>query len=428
MTVQIVPSILKGTVTAIPSKSELHRALICASFCEKPTDIIVPGPAYAEQEIIPDDICATVSCLKALGASILFSPNRFHVTPISSVADAPQLDCQESGSTFRFLLPIAAACSRNAQFTGTGRLPERPIQELLSVLETHGIDTSSHRLPLKLSGALEGGNFLIPGNVSSQYLTGILLTLPLLPKGSDVLLSTELSSKSYIDITVDIMSKFGVEVLCEDGRYYLSESSSYCSPGTVIISGDWSNAATFLIAGAINKNNSISVSNLDINSPQGDRSVINILKSFGADISTVPEGITCHSDSLSGVKLDIDTTPDLMPVLAVAAMASFGNTLFFNAERLRGKESDRIHSVEEMVRSLKGQSQSALDSITINGNSHATGGVVDSFNDHRIVMAATIASCIADAPITILNAEAISKSYPSFFEDFRSLGGTVHVI
>ncbi len=428
MTVQILPSILKGSVTAIPSKSELHRALICASFCDKPTDIIVPGSAYSEAENIPDDIRATVSCLKELGADIVFTSNLFHVIPVSSTADYPILNCQESGSTLRFLLPVAAACSRNAHFTGSGRLPERPVQELLSVLVSHGISISSQTLPLFLSGSLTGGSFTVPGNISSQYLTGMLLTLPLLPSGSDILLSTELRSKAYIDITIEVMSKFGINIICKDNRYYVSGSSSYKSPGTVTIGGDWSNAAAFLIAGSINKKNAVIVSNLNCGSSQGDKSVINILHSFGASCENNDWGLSCSADNLSGIELDIDSTPDLMPVLAVAAMAASGKTVFINAARLRAKESDRISSVEKMAKALSVEAESFSDSLIIYGSSSVKGGIVDSCNDHRIVMAAAIASCITNNPVTITNAEAINKSYPTFFEDFRSLGGTVYVI
>ena len=428
MTVQITPSILKGTVTAIPSKSELHRALICASFCEDPTDIIVPGSAYAYIDIIPDDIKATVSCLCALGAEISFVPNMFHVRPLSSRAYRPEMDCRESASTLRFMLPVAAASSLNASFTGGEHLSERPISDLLITLEEHGVTSSAKGLPLELSGNLSDGRFYISGNVTSQYLSGLLLTLPLLDSGSDIVLSTELRSSSYIDITVDIMSKFGVNVIRDGDRYYLSGPVRYRSPGTVTIGGDWSNASAFLVAGLLNGCNSVAVKNLEVSSPQGDKNIIHILESFGAHLKTSSGGILSEGARLHGAAIDIDSNPDLMPSLAVAAMAADGNTEFVNAERQRYKESDRIISIERMVCSLNCQARSSPDSLVISGGSDIRGGTIDSFGDHRIVMAAAIASCLTDTPVTVTNAESVSKSYPTFFDDFRSIGGIVNVI
>ena len=428
MTVKIYPSILSGTIEAVSSKSELHRALICASFCNGPTDIIVTGSAYIDKDNIPDDINATISCLSALGSSIIFSPNKFHVCPISSMSQSPILDCRESASTLRFLLPIAAIYSRDAHFSGKGRLPERPVFELLSVLKEHGIEASSPSLPFNLSGTVSGGRFTVPGDVTSQYLSGLLLALPLLPEGSEILLSTRLSSGSYIDITLDIMSKFGVNIVNDQGRYYICDHSYYRSPGKITVSGDWSNASAFIVAGALNNKNSVTVNGLDPSSLQGDKSIIDILQQFDAISDQVHTGIHFSESNLHGTVINIDPIPDLLPVLSIAAMVSKGTTTFTNAERLREKESDRICSVEKLVNSLNGNAHSTADSITISGDSVVRGGKVDSFDDHRIVMAATIASCLSDTPITINNAEAIIKSYPTFFEDFEALGGIVHVI
>ena len=428
MTVQITPSVLQGTVTAIPSKSELHRALICAAFCNTATDIIVPGSAYLSAEMIPDDINATVSCLSALGAIIDFSQNKFRVTPLSKRVSNPKLNCKESGSTLRFLLPVAAASSENAFFEGEGRLPERPIKDMITVLADHGVSSSASALPFELSGHLEGGTFTIPGDVSSQYLTGLLLTLPLLSQQSDIVLSTELRSSAYIDITIDMMKRFGVEVECEKNRYYLSSPSSYRSPGTLTIGGDWSNAAAFIVAGILGKNNSIEVDNLDLSSPQGDKAVIEILRSFGAEPIAGGSEVKTEGCDLHGTVVDIDPTPDLMPVLSIAAMKATGSTTFYNASRLRIKESDRIKSVEKLIQSLNGCAESTEDTLTVTASDGKAGGTVDSFNDHRIVMAAAIASCLAESPVLINDAQAINKSYPSFFEDLKSVGGKVDVI
>ena len=428
MTVQITPSQLQGTITAIPSKSELHRALICAALCGDPTDILVPGNAYISESLIPDDISATVSCLRALGAAVTFSPNCFHVVPVRKRAISPVLNCRESGSTLRFLLPVAAACSSDPHFSGEGRLPDRPVGEMLSLLEKHGVKCSDFTLPFALSGVLSGGVLEIPGNVSSQYLTGLLLALPLLGNDSEIVLTTELRSSGYIDITTYILSRFGIEIVCDGNRYRVRHGCSYRSPGTVTIGGDWSNTSAFLIAGLLGDSNSITVENLDLSSVQGDREILNIIRSFGYDPMTGQSSVTTGSAQLTGTVIDIDPTPDLMPVLSIAALAAKGSTSFINASRLRLKESDRISSVETLIRSLNGSAESSADTLTVSESPDICGGTVDSFNDHRIVMAAAIASCLSGSPITVSHAEAVRKSYPSFFEDFISLGGTVNVI
>ena len=430
MTVQIYPSILSGEIHAIPSKSELHRILICAAFSDAPTEILVPGPAYSSEDGIPDDILATTGCLRELGASITFTPNRFSVRPAETINPSPLLNCHESGSTLRFLLPVAAAVSRAPSFTGSGRLPERPIGDLLSALEEHGITHSSASLPLKLSGTMVHGTYHVSGDVSSQYLTGLLLSLPLSDGCSDILLTTPLRSGSYIDITLGVMRTFGVSVQVKGNRYELSGSGPlrYHSPGTITVGGDWSNTAAFLAAGCLGTGNCIQINNLDVSSLQGDRKVLSLLEKMGAAFTCSDGSVICSSAKLRGCEIDIDPTPDLMPVLAAAAAGASGDTCFINASRLRQKESDRIRSTEILVNSLGGDACSSSDSLTVHGTGDLTGGTAEAFNDHRIVMAAAIASCISQQPIVIHGAEAIRKSYPTFFEDFASLGGKYHVI
>ncbi|MBQ8994699.1 MAG: 3-phosphoshikimate 1-carboxyvinyltransferase [Oscillospiraceae bacterium] len=428
MTVKIYPSELIGEVCAIPSKSELHRILICSAFSDGDTDIVVPGSAYSSVQGVPDDIAATVSCLTALGATIQYAPNHFYVSPVTTSIDSPLLDCKESGSTFRFLLPVAAAVSLGPSFAGSGRLPERPIAELLDSLQEHGVTCSDKHLPFSLCGALRGGVFSIPGDVSSQYLTGLLLALPLLHEDSEVVLRTELHSAAYIDITIQVMQRFGIEIQCNSGRYSIKRGQRYRSPGSITVGGDWSNAAAFLVAGAVGKNNRISVSNLDLDSLQGDRSIISILRSFGAHVTAERSYVTVTSSPTNATRIDIDPIPDLMPVLAILAANSTGETAFYNAQRLRLKESDRILSVENMLNNVGGHSFSDKTTLAVYGNGKLSGGTVDSQNDHRIVMAATIASCLSSSPILIQGAEAIQKSFPTFFDDLAALGGKFDVI
>ena len=430
MDVKIIPGTLNGSVLAISSKSELHRMLICAAFAGKTTEIMVTGSAYAGEHLLPNDIRATMSCLEALGAKIRFEGGSILVTPAAETCrpSDPLLDCGESGSTLRFLLPVAAAAVRGASFTGKGRLPERPITGLADALKAHGIAFSSDHLPFTLTGELAGGVFEIPGDISSQYLTGLLLTLPLLKEESGIRLMTPLRSAGYIDITVQVMGFFGVDVLREDGVYRLKESRGYTSPSVLLAGGDWSNMAAFLTAGALRPGGRILSQLLYSSSRQGDRKILPLLQRFGAEVCATGSTACVSYGELAGTEIDIDETPDLLPVLSVAACAAKGRTVFFNAGRLRLKESDRIESTAAMIRALGGSAETGPDTLTIRGTGSLRGGEVSAANDHRIVMAASIAAGICREPVIIRGAEAVEKSYPTFFEDFRSVKGEVYVL
>ena len=430
MDLQIEPGPLMGAVTAISSKSELHRMLICAAFADKVSEITVTGSAYDGQNELPKDIQATIGCLKALGAEIFFSPGRIRVQPVSGeyTYDEIQLDCGESGSTFRFLLPVAAAVSGNVSFCGRGRLPERPITDLADALEAHGVQFSSRRLPFSIKGKPNGGIYEIPGNISSQYLTGLLLMLPLLNEMAEINLTTELVSSPYVDITAQVMEYFAVPVGRSGCIWRLKDNKIYSSPGTLQTGGDWSNMAAFLTASMLREENSIFCQALCLDSQQGDRRILPLLESFGAEILNTESGVKSRYSVLHGTTIDIDETPDLLPVLAAAACAVQGKTSFINAGRLRLKESDRIESVARMIRDLGGHVETGEDYLTICGSGSLHGGTVDAANDHRIVMASAIAASICDEPVIIRGAEAVEKSYPGFFRDFESVKGVYHVI
>ena len=423
MNVRISPHPLSGAIAAPASKSEAHRLLICAALANKQT--------YVRINATSEDIEATIGCLQALGASIVRGKDGFVVTPINlrNVPDNPLLDCHESGSTLRFLLPIAAALCEHAVFTGSGRLPNRPIGELLNEMEQHGVSFTSNKLPLNINGKLLPGEYHLPGNVSSQYITGLLLALPLLKEDSRLILTSPLQSAAYVDITLDALSRFGVfpkEIKC-DGKVtgYDVPGSSFCSPSSVVVGGDWSNAAFFLTAGALSA--PVSVTGLDEKSPQGDKKIVDLLRSFGAKVDVQGNTITVSPAPLHGQEIDIDPIPDLLPVLAVVAAYSEGDTTFFNGARLRLKESDRLASTASMIRSLGGTVQELSDKIIVHGAS-LTGGVVDGCHDHRIVMATAIAALCCIDEVTIMGSEAIDKSYPNFFKDYRTLGGELHVL
>ncbi|HHW24962.1 MAG TPA: 3-phosphoshikimate 1-carboxyvinyltransferase [Clostridiales bacterium] len=414
MTAKIVPTPLRGTISAVTSKSDAHRLLICAALADGQTRIVMRGTS--------DDINATIFCLRALGAKVDITPDGVYVEPIKEVPSTPVLDCAESGSTLRFLLPVAAALGANAKFVGRGRLPERPIGELTSELNRHGVQVSSYMLPLEISGRLTGGSFNLPGNVSSQFVTGLLLALPLCGGGS-VRITTPLESAPYVDITCADMRKFGVQVAKGDGIFAVPPNAKYRSPGKVASEGDWSGAAFFLAAGALS--GEVAVTGLDLNSPQGDKEVANLLQKFGAEVEISKDVVIArHAGKLRGCEIDVAEIPDLLPVLAAVASAAEGATVFTGARRLRLKESDRIASTAAMIRALGGTVEEREDGLVVFGGGLG-GGEVDSFGDHRIAMAAAVAATVCSGEVKIKGPMCVAKSYPDFWSDYKKLGGVV---
>lgn len=416
MDIRISPAPLTGSVRAIASKSGAHRLLICAALSDAPSKLYLPTSSQ--------DIEATIGCLRALGADITRTGEYLTVVPIKTVPNDPFLDCCESGSTLRFLLPVAAAVAPKARFTGSGRLPDRPITELVTAMASHGVGFTDIKLPLEISGRLTPGNFSIPGNVSSQYITGLLLAMAALGVGSSLSLTTALESSGYVDITLHAMSKFGVEVESTPGRWVIPAGQRFTTPGTAAVDGDWSNAAFFLTSGALGKG--ITMTGLDLTSPQGDKQILNILRCFGANVDDSGD-ICVSAGELHGCEVDVGEIPDALPILAVLAANAKGGTQFINAGRLRLKESDRLSSTANLINSLGGKAQVMTDSLAVFGGG-LTGGVVDGCNDHRIVMAAAIAASLCKEPVIITGAQAVKKSYPGFFDDFRALGGIAEEI
>jgi len=417
MIARIQPAVLGGTVRAIASKSDAHRLLILAALSRGETRLLM------EQR--SEDIDATISCLRALGAEIALLPDGVFVRGIEQVRENPLLDCGESGSTFRFLLPVACALCEHALFTGSGRLPERPIGELMRVIQTHGVAFSAEQLPFATAGKLAGGDFSLPGNVSSQYLTGLLLALPTIRSDSTISLTTRLESAGYVEITLHALKRFGVQVRVQDGVYVVSGGQTIQSPGTLPVDGDWSNAAFFLAAGALG--NPVTMTGLNPDSPQGDKAILDALRKFGARVEATTEAVRVSPAQLTGCTIDVGETPDLLPILAVLGACASGQTRLVNAARLRLKESDRLASVSAMLRALGGTVEELPDALVITGGA-LTGGTVDSCRDHRIAMSAAIASIRCKQEVTILGADAVKKSYTAFYQDFNLLGGHADVV
>ena len=391
MQIKVHPGKLTGSIQAISSKSQAHRMLICAALSDKPCRIYCPETN--------EDIDATASCLNALGAYIHREGAHFNVTPISDIPNEATLDCRESGSTLRFLLPLVGALGVSTTFIMQGRLHKRPLSPLWEEMERMGCRLCRPTETTAFcTGNLVPGDYNIDGGVSSQFITGLLFALAVLPGKSTLRITGTLQSKPYVDITRDVLSAFGVRTDEEiKGRF------PFTGPGSLSVEGDWSNAAFFLAANALGNN--IEVTNLNSKSFQGDREIANLIPAFEQK-----------------QVIDVSQIPDLVPILSILAAAKSGAE-FINIQRLRLKESDRVASVQEMLSNMGIHTEATNEKLTIHPG-RFIGCTVNSYNDHRIAMAAAIASTIAEGPIQITNPLCVNKSYPAFWQDFAKLGGS----
>ena len=399
MNATVYPGRLSGAVRVPASKSAAHRALIAAALAN--------GESRVGLRALNRDIEATMTCLAALGAEFTAADDSLHVRPVRVQKDADVvLDCGESGSTLRFLIPLACVLGVRARFTGRGRLPERPNAALTEALRRRGARIDSDLLPMTVEGPIGGGTYALPGNVSSQYVTGLMLALPLLRGDSEIVLTTPLESAAYVDMTLRTLRQFGVRVDAAPAGWRVPGGQSYALPeGQLIeVEGDWSAAAFWLAANAMGSD--IRLEGLSEDTAQGDRAVVGLL---GRPV------------------IDASGVPDLVPALAVAAAARPGRTVISGAARLRWKESDRLAATADLLNALGGRAEATEDGLLIEGRRPLHGGAVDGRNDHRIVMAAAIAATVADGPVTITDAQAVAKSYPDFFRDFIALGGLADV-
>lgn len=397
--VLIENSILNGEITMPPSKSAAHRALICS---------FLSGGGAVSPLISSNDMRATVGVIDSLknGENVL--------------------NCIESGSTLRFMIPVAAALGKNVKFIGEGRLPQRPIGEYIELLGNHGVMCKSNGgLPLEISGQLESGVYEIRGDVSSQYITGLLLALPILDGDSQIRLTTQLQSKPYVDMTVKVMADYGIQIDETDYGYFVRGNQSFAQRDYVV-EGDWSQAAFFMSAGALGAD--VTISGLDFKSSQGDKAVVDVMRKFGADININENKIRCRRGGLNAIEIDCADIPDMVPAIAVTAAFAKGKTVIKGAERLRLKESDRIEAVCANLKAMGADVCETADGMIINANGRLCGARICGYNDHRIVMAFSVAALFADGETVITDAESINKSYPTFFEEINRLGGKANVI
>lgn len=413
----INPAKLGGTIAAIPSKSDAHRLLFCAALAYVPTEIVVGKGELSA------DIHATMNCIRALGGKVTATGDCLQVTPIAfPMKDGPIVcDCGESGSTARFLLPIAAVLSsadRPITLVGHGRLPERPFAPLCDALRAGGADIDRDLLPITVRGKLRAGEYRIAGDISSQYITGLLLALPLCEAYSRLTLTSPLQSRGYVDMTLYTLSRFGINVEADE-KGYVIPALPYRTPGRITADGDWSNAAFWLCAGAIS--GPVTMHGLSQDSRQGDRRVVDILRRFGASVEIDGDSVTVSPGTLHGITVSAADIPDLVPVLAVVAALAEGETHFTEAGRLRLKESDRLATVTAMLTALGGDARIDGDTLIVHGRESLAGGEVDSANDHRIAMAAAITALRCRGAVTLHGAEAVAKSYPAFWQDYERL-------
>ncbi len=412
MTVTIPHGSRSGLICAPASKSYAHRAVIAAALSFESSVIICDG--------ISKDIEATISCMNSAGADIKVNGSRIEVKPIKKSVGKCSPDCGESGSTLRFLLPVFGALGINAEFLPKGRLYDRPLSPLDEVLSSHGVTVKKHDGKVSCQGQLIGGEYKISGDVSSQYISGLLMALPLLEGDSTLEILGNIQSQSYIKMTEDVLKSVGIMFEKSGNVYKIFGRQKPGMNGEFIVEGDYSNAAFFMCMGAVSEKG-VTVSGLNLSSSQGDKAVIEILKRMGADIAFGSGSVTVKKNCLLGTTIDASQIPDLIPTLCALACVCKGQTVVINGERLKIKESDRILSTCRMLSTLGADITPTDDGMIINGKAKLKGGTVDSFNDHRIAMSAAVASCSCDGDVTVNGAECVEKSYPEFWNDFSSL-------
>ena len=382
MELTLPPVRISGTIEAIASKSQAHRLLLCAALADRTTRL-----TCAE---LSEDIQATARCLNAMSASVCYAADAFTVRPLAYAEGDLTLDCGESGSTLRFLLPVVAALGLCAEFKLHGRLAERPLSPLWEELEAHCCTLSRPKPDtVRCEGRLHAGVFRLPGDVSSQFISGLLFALPLLPSDSQILLTSPAQSRGYIDLTLHALARFGVTVESMPDGWHIPGGQRYRSPGRLMVEGDWSNAAFWLCAGAVS--GPVTVTGLAADSAQGDRRIADILRAFGAEVRQTAEAVTVYPAPLRGCEVDVSDIPDLAPPVALLAACAAGETRLTGAGRLRIKESDRLRSIVQTLRALGVEAAEGEDSLTVRGGA-LMGGLVSSHNDHRIAMLAAIAA------------------------------------
>ena len=417
MNVTIKPNKLSGTIQIPPSKSLSHRAIIAAALAE--------GESIISNVLYSKDILATIDAMRACGAEIKEYSDHLviHGSKVKRVKSI--INANESGSTIRFMIPIALVSDEEIEFRGENHLVKRPLDTFLEIFDSQGIKYTKGEdyLPLKVYSGLKCGTFKVRGDISSQFITGLLYALPLLDGDSKIVITTNLESKGYIDLTLDMLKKFGIEIENKEYKEFIIKGNQSYKPYNYTIEGDFSQSAFFLVADALGADIKLSCMNMD--SHQGDKKILLDMEDFGSNIIFENDVLSLENKTLHGATIDFSQSPDLGPALTVLAALAEGESNFINAGRLRIKECDRITAMRIELEKMGAKIIEHKDGMTIYGVKELHGAVIDSHNDHRVAMAIAMASLKTKGDIKILNAGCVSKSFPNFFSVFESLGGIV---
>ena len=397
MTRLIEPGARRGEVRAAASKSQAHRYLICAALTGHTVRVKNAGSSQ--------DIRATLACLSAL---------------LYADGGTRRLDCGESGTTLRFMLPLTGALGADAELILRGRLPERPIEPLARELCAHGMRIERQENILRCSGALRPGAFTLPGDVSSQFISGLLMALPMLPGDSTLNITGQLQSAPYVAMTLEALRLSRISVTETADGYHIPGGQSYDAPEMMTVEGDWSNAAPFLCMGALS-HSGVAVTGLNPESVQGDRAIVQILRELGAVVEVCGDRVSVRRGTLHGAVIDAAMIPDIIPALAALCATADGETRIVNAGRLRLKESDRLGGTARLLRALGADARVDGDSLIIRGRPELSGGTAETDSDHRMAMAAAVAACACRGAVTVTDPGCVKKSYPGFWDDLSSL-------
>ncbi len=417
MDIKICPKSLSGQIDVVSSKSLSHRYVIAAALSNR--------ESVVKNVLDSKDLEATKDALSILGAKF----NQDHIVPLDFNVGVQKINVKESGSTLRFMIPIYMLTDQKIEIHGENRLIDRPLDVYEDLFRNRNVTflhlDHNHQLPLLVKGKLKGGHFALRGDVSSQFISGLLFALPLLKKDSVIELTTPLESKGYVDLTLDVLKKYGIHILRVDQYIYIKGGQHYQAKDQ-IVEGDFSQSVFWFAAGLFG-NQELKLNNLNDQSLQGDKACVDILKSMGADI-TYEQGIyRVKPTKLRQTTIDLAQVPDLGPMLMGVAALSQGVTTFINFERLRIKESDRVEAMKDVLKRFGVDMKVLDDKIEIQGVEQLKGDVeINTFNDHRIAMAASILAIKASGPVVIKQAECVEKSYPTFFEAYKKLGGDIH--
>lgn len=414
----ISPARLQGIVQVPTSKSLAHRAIICAALSQ--------GESVLTHVSMSKDIEATIGAMRCLGATIITKGSTLYIQGAHTLSEKDvHINCNESGSTLRFMVPVALINKRKVHFTGGGKLGERPLDVYYSIFEKQGITYRYQKdvLDLHIDGALTPGVFEIPGDISSQFITGLLFALPLLDGDSRIVVTSPLQSKAYIDLTLDMLARFGIHIEIKDQTFIIPGHQSYMAHDYEV-EGDFSQAANFLVAGAIG--NDVTISNLNLDSKQGDLAAISLLEEMGATLEKTRAGIKMKPSHLQCISLDASQCPDIIPAIAVACALAQGTSQIMNAKRLRIKECDRLHASVEVLKACGVDVIEFDDAMIIRGTDAFRGALLSTYNDHRMAMMEAIMATRSVGDLMIDDASCVAKSYPQFFEDYQLLGGTYH--